>query len=60
MQAVQVVVEAEDERAVQTAQQEATTGVNRECALLHSRLCLLATHALVRTLPLQSLLPAVP
>lgn len=57
---VQVVAEGEDERAVQAAQQEATTGVNRECALLPSRLSLLATHALVRTHPLQPLLPDVP
>ena len=39
--------EGEDERLVQAAQQEAGKGVERECALLHTRLQLLATHALV-------------
>ena len=40
--------EAEDERAVSAAQEEAVAGVEREVALLHTRLRLLAHHALVR------------
>ena len=47
--------EGEDEKVLQAAQQEAATGVDRECALLQSRLRLLATHALVRTHPLSRL-----
>ena len=43
--------EGEDERAVHAAQQEAARGVDRECALLHSRLHLLATYTLVRPHP---------
>ena len=39
--------EGEDERLVQAAQQEAGKGVERECALLLTRLQLLASHALV-------------
>jgi len=43
--------EAEDERAVAAAQEEAVGGVDREVALLHTRLRLLAHHALVRPAP---------
>ena len=43
--------EGQDERGVQAAQQEAAKGVERECALLHTRLRLLATHALVSNSP---------
>ncbi|KAL3141664.1 hypothetical protein ABBQ32_004356 [Trebouxia sp. C0010 RCD-2024] len=39
--------EGQNERAVQAALQEAAKGVDRECALLHTRLRLLASHALV-------------
>lgn len=39
--------EAEDERAVAGVQEEAGGGVEREVALLHTRLRLLASHALV-------------
>lgn len=53
---VQVQVgEGENERVVQAALQEAATGVDRECALLQSRLGVLTTHALVRAHPLCSL-----
>ncbi len=48
--------EAEDERAVAAAQEEAVGGVEREVALLHTRLRLLAHHALVRPAPSHSLL----
>ncbi len=43
--------EAEDERAETAAQEEAVAGVEREVALLHTRLRLLAHHALVRPAP---------
>lgn len=46
--------EAEDERAVAAAQEEAVAGVEREVALLHTRLRLLAHHALVRPAPSHS------
>lgn len=39
--------EADDEGAVAAAQEEAGAGAEREVALLHSRLRLLAAHALV-------------
>ncbi len=43
--------EAEDERAVAAAQEEAVAGVEREVALLHTRLRLLAHHAWSDLLP---------
>ena len=43
--------EADDEGAVAAAQEEAGAGAEREVALLHSRLRLLAAHALVSAAP---------